>query len=305
MSGIKLVDGDTYELGEVLGDVELDSSYCSHWLLQTRGQEGRVTYEKYACYAPFAGLAREKKSLLYIGIRKVNPTDYVDQGTMDLLNTEAGYKRWLEWIVERSPHSPAVVQGQEWGYNMFVEMNVDADGHLVHHTACVLRIHQEHTKVPLYWMLYTNAGMEEDLAYLMALQTCITEDGNSIGPSHLVSHAALSSIAISNLAGFLLRRYNKQRCPLPSWKDNSKYSGHGSMWDCGRSMTKNFDIRKVFPEVGGRTVSIFSPPPHITFPLTHEGVNEFVEVVSEKVPALLGVKLINNPDTTGVKYEKA
>ena len=310
MSAVEMRDGEEYALKDVLGEVKMHSGGCSHWLNPLPRKEGHVRYEYGPCYARFARLEAEQRSSLYIGLRKPPLRDSERWGPLgyikDVLDVKEGYQRWLEWMAERSPHWEAIEQGQDWGYGRFVKMNVSATGLLVHHTACALRIHQEHELVPLYWMLYTNEGMEEDMAYLLSLMTRMGE-GIAIEASVQVSHAALSTAQVCCLAGFLLRQYDRT---LPSWEKSSKYAGHGSMWSDGRTgggaASRVFSADVLFPKpVIKKNASPFDVPKVGTYPLTKEGVAEFVEKVGVEMPRLLRVKLIDNPKPNGEKYEKA
>ena len=309
MSAVEMRDGQEYALKDVLGEVKMGSASCSHWLNPLPWKKGYVRYEYGPCYARFARLEVEQRSSLYIGLRKPTlisevwgPIGYIK----NVLDIKEGYQRWLEWMVERSPHNEAVEQGQEWGYNRFVKMDVSATGLLVHRAACALRIHQEHELVPLYWMLYTHEGMEEDMAYLLSLMTRM-EEGDAIKASVQVSHAALSTAQVCCLAGFLLRKYDRT---LLSWEKSSDYAGHGSMWSDGRTgggaASRVFSADVLFPKpVVKKNAGPFGLPTPGTYPLTKEGVAEFVEKVGVEMPRLLRVKLIENPKPNGEKYEKA
>lgn len=309
MEVLSLISGKDYTLAQALGPVDLTGTGCSHWLSPT-GNYGLFTYDNYACYAPFATLPDKKRVSLYIGLDEpeyyYNELLFEEPWAMGLVDPKQGYRRWLEWLVQRSPHAPAIVQGNELKYSSFVEMNVDAGGLLVHHTACALRIHQEHRSVPWLWMLYVELGMEEDLAYLLSLQTIIRRVGKGryIEPGMMVSHSAISSAQSTCMAGFLLRIYNTN---IPSWRESSKYTGHGAMWDDGRKhKAHHFDQNILFPKPKGKVSSDpFRQPPSRNYPFTVEGVSEFVETARVEIPKLWGVKLIDNPETTGVKYEKA
>lgn len=309
MSAVEMRNGEEYALKDVLGEVKMYSEGCSHWLNPLPHKEGHVIYGYGPCYAQFVGLEADQRSSLYIGLRRPRAMGVGAWGSLcyikRVMDVKEGYQRWLEWLVERSPHWEAIEQGQEWGYSRFVKMNVSATGHLVHHAACALRIHQEHEYVPLYWMLYTHEGMEEDMAYLMALMTAM-EDGDVIRARTMVSHSALSTAKVCCLAGFLLRGYDRT---LPSWEENSHYTGHGSMWTDGREgeyAHEVFAAGVLFPPpVVSKTSSPFDMPRYGTYPLTKRGVAEFVEKVGVEMPRLLRVKLIDNPKPNGVKYEKA
>jgi hypothetical protein len=307
----------TYTLDQVVGqEVEMVGGSCSCWLIPKDSTGKKWYYHNYACYAPFSLYTDTRRHGLYIGVKMPEPLISHQNGgswgrasgiIADMVDIEEGYRQWLAWLTTRSPHAEAVVQGQELGYNRFIQMDVDKAGHLVHHTACALRIHQEHEMVPLYWMLFTSMGMEEDLAYLMALMNRVGGNDSRLVAGALVSHAALSSQTVRVLAGFLLRMYQKG---LPSWKESSKYGGHGSMWDAklkGVPDERMLRIDELYPrkqavKVGG---SIFDVPLEAHFNLNKEGVLNFVEHMTNAVTKALLVKPIDKPETNGVKYEKA
>lgn len=186
-----------------------------------------------ACFSPFFYAKRENKAVLVIPMTPNSPR--IGEEYRDALEA------WMQWLCTDFPLAHACLEEGATKDHCY-EMDVFADTWEVHHWCNTARIPYEHrTNFRAWWKLVNEHRFDPNEAYLLC--QCMGESFTE--RSSFISHAAISEPIVREVAhNFLNGKWNKKGS---RWIDDSKYSGHGSMFGFGEGRHRG---KSLYHEIG-------------------------------------------------------
>ena len=224
-----------------------DASRCAFWIWGEKEYpqrsdtgEGPLVFQGGACYSMFShrrGEDEEGRELFLCipphRIRRgkdVTPSLFEPVAEHGLFSKDI-FEDFVDWVLDKTVMGDAVSSRYGTGLPCVLEMNVDADRWLLHHTCTTLRIPDEHPAVVYRWAALVALGLDRKLAYIIALSFSKVNSSSvwesAMGFSAPVTHSAISDGSVGSMRGFLLQTARKGG---QSWRKTGAYRGHGSMW---------------------------------------------------------------------------